>query len=128
MDRGTLNANKDGISGSPSRSQDWDYDGLGNWDSLTTDGGAAQTRGHNKQNEITSISGATTPTYDSNGNLTKDETGKTFEYDAFNRLIVVKSSGGATLATTRTMPSAGECAKPEAQRPQTSTTRINGKS
>ena len=29
---------------------------LGNWDSLTTDGGSAQTRGHNKQNEITSIS------------------------------------------------------------------------
>jgi hypothetical protein len=30
MDRGTLNGTKDGISGSSSRSQDWDYDGLGN--------------------------------------------------------------------------------------------------
>jgi len=101
MDRGTLNGTKNGISANLSRSQDWDYDALGNWDSLTTDGGTAQTRGHNKQNEITSISGATTPTYDANGNLTTDETGRTFEYDAWDRLVVVKASGGATLATYR---------------------------
>ena len=39
-------------------------------------GGAADrkavTRGHNKQNEITRVSGATPPTYDADGNLTKD--------------------------------------------------------
>jgi RHS repeat-associated protein len=101
MDRGTLNGTKDGISGSSSRSQDWDYDGLGNWDSLTTDGGSAQTRGHNKQNEITSIAGASTPTYDAQGNLLTDETGKQFVYDAWNRLVIVKTSGGSTLATYR---------------------------
>jgi RHS repeat-associated protein len=99
MDRGTLNSTKDGISGSSSRSQDWDYDGLGNWDSLTTDGGSAQTRGHNKQNEITSIAGASTPTYDASGNMLTDETGKQFVYDAWNRLKIVKNSGGTTLAT-----------------------------
>ena len=60
--------------------------------------GTTQTRGHNKQNEITSISGATTPTYDANGNLTKDETGRTFKYDSWNRLVEVKNSGGTTLA------------------------------
>jgi YD repeat-containing protein len=101
MNRGTLNGTKDGMSGSSSRSQDWDYDSLGNWDSLTTYGGSAQTRAHNKQNEITSIGGASTPTFDANGNMLTDETGKQFVYDAWNRLVTVKSSGGSTLATYR---------------------------
>jgi YD repeat-containing protein len=74
-----------------SRSQNWDYDALGNWDSVTSDGGT-QTRTHDKQNEITSVSGATTPTYDANGKLTKDETGKQFVYDAWNRFVTVKDS------------------------------------
>jgi RHS repeat-associated protein len=99
MDRGTLNGSYNGLTGAASRSQDWDFDGLGNWDSVTTNGGSPETRGHNKQNEITSISGATTPTYDANGNLTTDETGRTFKYDAWNRLVEVKNSGGTTLAT-----------------------------
>ncbi len=77
----------------------WDFDALGNWDSLTTDGGSPQTRTHNKQNEITSVSGATTPTYDANGNMTTDETGKQYVYDAWNRLKVAKNSGGTTLKT-----------------------------
>jgi RHS repeat-associated protein len=66
---------------------------------VTTDGGDPKTRSHNKQNEITSIEDQTTPTYDANGNMTGDETGKQFVYDAWNRLKVVKSSGGATLET-----------------------------
>jgi RHS repeat-associated protein len=81
-----------------SHTQSWDYDALGNWDSVTTDG-STQSRTANKQNEITSISGATTPTYDPNGNMTKDETGKQFTYDAWNRLKVVKDSGGTVLKT-----------------------------
>jgi len=84
--------------GSGTHTQAWDYDALGNWDSLTTDGGTPQTRTANKQNEITSISGATTPNYDSNGNMTGDETGKTFVYDAWNRLVAVKS--GSTVLKT----------------------------
>jgi len=99
MDRGTLNGGKTAISGASSRAQAWDYDGLGNWDSLTNNGGSPVTRGHNKQNEITSISGASTPTYDANGNMLSDETGKQFSYDAWNRLVIVKNSGGTTLAT-----------------------------
>src|SRR5262249_35675465 len=66
--RGTLNGSKTDVSGSPYRQQVWDYDALGNWDSLTTDGGSAQTRTHNKQNEVTAVSGATSPTFDANGN------------------------------------------------------------
>jgi RHS repeat-associated protein len=56
------------------------------------------TRSANKQNEITSVSGATTPTYDANGNMTGDESGKTLVYDAWNRLVAVKS-GSTTLET-----------------------------
>jgi RHS repeat-associated protein len=93
--RGTLNSARTAISGTASRMQSWDYDALGNWDSVTTNG-STQTRSANKQNEVTSISGATTPTYDANGNMTGDETGKTFVYDAWNRLVTVKS-GSTTL-------------------------------
>jgi RHS repeat-associated protein len=86
--RGTLNAGKDSISGTASRTQEWDFDALGNWDSVTTDG-STQTRSHDAQNQITSISGATTPGYDSNGNTTTDESGNTLVYDAWNRLVEV---------------------------------------
>jgi RHS repeat-associated protein len=95
--RGTLNGTKTGISGTASRTQSWDYDALGNWDSVTTNG-TAQTRSANKQNEVTGVSGATTPTYDANGNMTGDETGKTLIYDAWNRLAAVKSDS-TTLET-----------------------------
>ena len=74
FDRGTLNGTKDGLTGAASRSQSWDFDAVGNFDTQTTDG-TTQSQSHNKQNEITSISSATTPTYDANGNMTGDETG-----------------------------------------------------
>ncbi len=84
---------------SGARTQAWDYDAVGNWDSLTTNGGSPQTRTHNAQNEVTAVSGATSPTFDANGNMTTDETGKQYVYDAWNRLAAVKNSGGTTLKT-----------------------------
>src|SRR5262249_59898010 len=54
--RGTLNGTKTALVGSASRSQSWDFDALGNFDSQTTDAPPAQPRTHNKQNEITSTS------------------------------------------------------------------------
>ncbi len=81
-----------------SHSRSWDYDAQGNWEGVTTNG-STQMRTHNAQNEITGISGATTPTYDANGNLTRDETGRQFVYDAWNRLVAVKDAGGTTLKT-----------------------------
>jgi RHS repeat-associated protein len=96
--RGTLNANKNGIVGTASRSQSWDFDALGNWDSVTADG-TTQTRTANAQNEITSVSGAATPTYDANGNLTTDETGKQFIYDAWDRLVKVKDPSNNVIAS-----------------------------
>ena len=81
---GTLNGTKTDVTGSPSNSQSWDYDAVGNWDSITTNS-TTQTRTANKQNEITGVSGATTPTYDSNGSLTTDENNYRFVYDAWNK-------------------------------------------
>jgi RHS repeat-associated protein len=98
FDRGILNGTKTGLTGAASRTQAWDYDAVGNWDSATTNG-SAQTRSVNRQNEITSVSGATTPTFATNGNMTGDETGKQFVYDAWNRLVGVKNSSGTTLKT-----------------------------
>jgi RHS repeat-associated protein len=94
--RGTLNSTKTGLTGSASRSQSWSPDALGNFTSVTTNG-TAQTRTANQQNEITSIQGQGSVTYDANGNLTADGSGNTFVYDAWNRLVAVKN-GGNTLA------------------------------
>jgi RHS repeat-associated protein len=94
--RGTLNSTKTGLTGSASASQSFSTDAVGNFTSVTTNG-TTQTRTANAQNQYTSISGATTPTYDANGNMTKDETGRQFVYDAWNRLVTVKNSGGTTL-------------------------------
>lgn len=94
--RGTLNSSKDAISGA-SRTQTWDLDAVGNWSSVTTDS-TTETRNANAQNEYTSISGATAPAYDANGNMTGDETGKTLVYDAWNRLVAYKN-GSTTLTS-----------------------------
>jgi RHS repeat-associated protein len=95
--RGFLDGTKTGLSGSATRSQSWDFDALGNFDSLTTDG-TGQSRTHNKQNEITTI-GSTSLSYDTNGNLTQDQTGQQYVFDAWNRLVKVKDSGGTTLVS-----------------------------
>src|SRR5262249_30647698 len=58
------------------------------WSSFVNDG-STQTRSFNNQNQLTGISGATTPTYDNNGNTKTDETAKALTYDAWNRLVQV---------------------------------------
>ncbi len=96
---GTLNVGKTDVTGSPTNAQSWDYDATGNWDSITTNG-TTQTRSANKQNEITSVSSATTPTYDNNGNLTKDENNYRFVWDAWNRQVKIKNSSDTVIATS----------------------------
>jgi RHS repeat-associated protein len=64
-----------------------------------TTNSTTQTRGANRQNEITSVSGATTPTYDNNGNLTKDENDYRFVWDAWNREVKIKNSSNTVIAT-----------------------------
>jgi RHS repeat-associated protein len=81
-----------------SHTQSWGLDAVGNWSSFTSDS-STQTRNHNVQNEITSISGATTPTYDNNGNTTTDQTGNTYTYDAWNRLVKAVSGTNSVAYT-----------------------------
>jgi RHS repeat-associated protein len=95
FDRGTLNAAKDGVEGTPTRSQEWALDALGNFTGVTTDG-TTETRTHNLQNEVTGVGGATLA-FDANGNLTTDQDGRTLVYDAWNRLVVVKDAGNVTV-------------------------------
>ena len=43
------------------------------------------------------MSGYTTPTYDADGNMTKDQNDLTYVYNAWGQLVTVKNSGGTTL-------------------------------
>src|SRR5262249_32915581 len=99
--RGALSdSNSDGVPDTvttASRSQVWDFDALGNWEGLTTDG-TSQSRTYNKQNEVTAVGGSSL-TFDANGNLKTDETGKQFAYDAWNRLVQVKDASNNVLAS-----------------------------
>jgi RHS repeat-associated protein len=77
-------------------SQQWQFDALGNWKTFTKDG-TPETRIANAQNEYTSVGGASLG-YSANGNLVTDEQGRTFEYDAWNRLVSVKNAAGTEVA------------------------------
>ncbi len=102
--RGTLSAsaNNSGVLDTVSTlnslatsSQSWSLDALGNANSVTTDG-TQQNRTFDSQNEATDV-GASTLGYDNNGNMTTDDQGHALVYDAWNRLVAVKS-GGTTIA------------------------------
>jgi hypothetical protein len=55
---------------------------VGNWSSLSNDG-TAQSRTHNSQNHPGAPGQTqTTPTYDSNGDTTKDNAGQQYTFDA----------------------------------------------
>jgi hypothetical protein len=98
--RGTLSdTNADGVPdtvATATRSLSWDFDSLGNFESVTSDG-TAQSRAHNAQNETTGV-GAATLAYDNNGALASDEQGRTLKYDAWGRLVEVRQ-GAAVLAS-----------------------------
>jgi RHS repeat-associated protein len=99
--RGTLSASGNNGSvldtiSSASVTQSWSLDTLGNMASVTTSG-TAQSRSHNSRNQITALASATTPAYDSNGNMTTDQNGQQYVYDAWNRMMVAKNSSGSTI-------------------------------
>jgi len=117
MDRGDLNAGKDGISaGTLAYVEQWALDALGNWSSFDRDDDGdgtwdlEQARTHNDVNEITGVTETTgpawaDPAHDAAGNMTEapkpgDETTKNkYVYDAWNRMVELQDSAGTTLWT-----------------------------
>ena len=114
FDRGDLNANKDAISGTPAKEEDWGLDMTGNWtDFMQKTSGSTdlnQDRTHNPVNEITGITETVgtawvDPVHDKAGNMTtlpkpsSLSTGLTCKWDAWNRLVEVKARrhGGGPL-------------------------------
>jgi RHS repeat-associated protein len=73
--------------------QSFDDDALGNMDSVTT-GGTTSNNTISGNNELTGLGNATLA-YDNDGNTTTDDQGHTLVYDAWNRLVQVKSGGSA---------------------------------
>jgi len=118
--RGTLDAEKDGISGSPSYHQLFTLDTLGNWGEdkidangdgdYTDQGDLDQDRTHDAANQINDIDGGSwiDPVYDTAGNMTsgpapdaETTTELNFVYDAWNRLVKVTDGDENTIAEYR---------------------------
>jgi len=111
LNRGTLNGTKTAITGTPSWTEDFTYDPIGNWDAyLTKVSGVTdldQTRTHNTANETTEIDGSsTTVAHDLAGNMVKVpqvadwEATNELTWDAWNRLVEVVD-GETTVAQYR---------------------------
>jgi RHS repeat-associated protein len=80
-----------------SKTQSWSLDALGNWSSVSTNG-TAQTRSFNSENQISSISGTTTtPSFDNNGNMTQDEQGHKYVFNAWNQIVDVENTSSTVL-------------------------------
>jgi RHS repeat-associated protein len=107
--RGVLSASAPGgpydTIASPTMQQAWTLDAVGNWGAFSDVDAAAgtstnTTRGFNAGNQAAAVAvdgvSSTAPTYDANGN-TKTKDGKSFVYDAWNRLVAVKT-GATTIA------------------------------
>jgi RHS repeat-associated protein len=109
LQRGTLNAGKTGITGTPVWEEDFAFDPTGNWNNyLTKVSGTTslnQNRTHNPANEIQTIAGSSSLiTQNAAGNITKtpkpSDWGSAYDltYDAWNRLAKVMA-GASTVAT-----------------------------
>ncbi|MEI6505371.1 MAG: RHS repeat-associated core domain-containing protein [Planctomycetota bacterium] len=85
------------VASGTTTSQQWQFDALGNWTSVTTNG-VNQNRTANAQNELTQVGGSSLA-YSQTGNLTTDAQGRTLAYDAWNRLVRVTSADGLTWTT-----------------------------
>jgi len=100
--RGTLNGTHDSITGTAATDEIWTLDPLGNWTNLRTiiNGGTPSDRGEtfNAKNQLTGVGGLTTPLYDNNGNMTRDENGRSITYDAWNREMKYNGSITETYA------------------------------
>jgi RHS repeat-associated protein len=114
MNRGTLNAGKTAIEGTPAREESWNLNQTGNWAGYDVEEDGApvlnQTRTNNKANEITGIETPpeqtqwAEPAYDARGNMitvpkpNSPASAFTCTWDAWNRLVQVKD--GETVVAT----------------------------
>ncbi len=104
--RGQLNEDKTDIT-SPSRTQTWTLDKLGNWGDTTIDS-TTETRTHNDVNELTqrTVGGNNTDlTYDDAGNLIQDgaaDGSHQYVWDYRNRLIEAKEKQSGSYVTVGT--------------------------
>jgi RHS repeat-associated protein/uncharacterized delta-60 repeat protein len=82
------------VTGTATASQTWNYDSMGNWQTVTLNG-TTTVNAFNAQNQQTT-NGTTgnALAYDADGNQTTDEKGDTLTYDAWNRMVGV--SHGST--------------------------------
>jgi len=118
LKRGNLNAGKTDISGTPVWQEDWNYDPTGNWRGATSayvtkvNGSTTldQNRSHDQANEILTLTGTpdwVDPTHDAAGNTTKvpqpaaPTSSYDCKFDAWDRLVEVKVTGGAVVSTLR---------------------------
>ncbi len=83
------------ISGTASETEGWSLNALGDWNSNTVNG-TATSRTTSAQNQVETVGDATLA-YDANGNTTTDQSGQTYTYDAWNRLISVTAANGTLL-------------------------------
>ncbi len=115
LKRGTLTGTPPtGIAGTPSWEEQFTYDPTGNWNGATTgyktlvSGSTTldQNRTHNKANEILTITGTPNwidPTHNAVGNMTvmpqpgTPTSSYDAKYDAWNRLVEVKVTGGSVV-------------------------------
>ena len=104
--RGTLNSAGTAVTGTPTGTESWQLDALGNWTGNTVNS-STTTRTNDAQNQVTTVTtpatggGNATATlgYDKNGNTLIDEAGQQYVYDAWNRLVAVKNASGTTVAS-----------------------------
>jgi RHS repeat-associated protein len=91
FERGTLTASISGGTldtiSSPSASDSWSLDALGNWDAESVNGAFPSSRSFDSRNQISGDS------YDSNGNVLDDGI-NTYTYDAWNRMATYTTDDG----------------------------------
>jgi RHS repeat-associated protein len=92
FDVGTLSG---GVITSPSTAEQYTYDADDNWSSFKSNT-VTQTRTHNDVNEILTISGNPSPTYDNNGNLLDDGT-YSYAYDPENRVVRITQDSDSAI-------------------------------
>ena len=89
-------------NGTSNNYQSFALNALGSMTGLTNGTNSALTQSYNSQNQLIGFSTANgnsvTIAYDNNGNTTTDDLGRTQTYDAWNRLVTVKS-GTVTLTS-----------------------------